>query len=83
MGKIPSDLATWDVICQFAGSPCTQAPSPGAAIPGNSGSLSGQSKVGNWQLCHGDSAGGDAGILDDWTLTLGTTPVEFQTFSID
>lgn len=65
------------------GPPCTYAPDPGSATPGNLGSLSGQSKVGNWQLCLGDSAGGDTGTLDGWTLTLGTTPVELQSYSID
>ena len=83
MGKIPSDLATGDVICAFAGSPCSYAPSPGAATPGNLGSLNGESKVGNWILCLGDSAAADTGTLDGWTLTLGTTPVELQNFSID
>lgn len=61
----------------------TVSPAPGAATPGNLGSLNGQSKVGNWQLCLGDSGGGDLGTLDGWTLTLGTTPVELQTFSVD
>jgi len=83
MGKVPSDLATGDIICAFAGSPCTYAPSPGAATAGNLGSLNGQSKVGNWSLCLGDSAAADTGTLDGWTLTLGTTPVELQTFSVD
>ncbi|MFZ1392485.1 MAG: proprotein convertase P-domain-containing protein [Dokdonella sp.] len=83
MGKVPSDLATGDIICAFAGSPCSYAPSPGAATAGNLGSLNGQSKVGNWSLCLGDSAAADTGTLDGWTLTLGTTPVELQTFSVD
>jgi hypothetical protein len=83
MGKVPSDLATGDVICLFAGSPCSYAPSSGAATAGNLGSLNGQSKVGNWTLCLGDSAAADTGTLDGWTLTLGTTPVELQNFSVD
>nr|WP_305119040.1 proprotein convertase P-domain-containing protein [Tahibacter harae] len=83
MGKIPSDLATGDTICAFAGSPCTYAPSPGAATAGNLGSLAGQNKVGNWQLCIGDSASADTGSLDGWTLTLGTTPVTLQSYSVD
>lgn len=83
MGKVPSDLATGDTICAFAGSPCTYAPAPGAATAGNLGSLAGQNKVGNWQLCIGDSAGQDTGTLDGWTLTLGTTPVSLQKFSVD
>lgn len=83
MGKVPSDLATGDIICAFAGSPCSYAPSPGAATAGNLGSLNGQSKVGNWSLCLGDSAAADTGTLDGWTLTLGTTPVGLQTFSVD
>ncbi len=61
----------------------TVSPAPGAATPGNLGSLNGESKVGNWLLCLGDSAGGDTGTLDGWTLTLGTTAVELQNFSID
>lgn len=83
MGKIPSDLATGDTICAFAGSPCTYAPSPGAATAGNLASLAGQNKVGNWQLCIGDSASQDTGTLDGWTLTLGTTPVMLQSYSVD
>ncbi len=83
MGKVPSDLATGDVICAFAGSPCTYAPSAGAATPGNLTSLAGQNKVGNWQLCLGDSASADTGTLDGWTLTLSTTPVSLQRFSVD
>lgn len=61
----------------------TVAPAPGAAIPGNLGSLNGESKVGNWQLCIGDAGGGDTGALDGWVLTLGTTPVELQSYSVD
>lgn len=83
MGKVPSDLATGDTICAFSGSPCTYAPSPGAATAGNLGSLAGQNKVGNWQLCIGDSASADTGSLDGWTLTLGTTPVMLQSYSVD
>lgn len=83
MGKIPSDLATDDTICVFPGSPCNYAPSSGAAVAGNLGSLAGQNKVGNWQLCIGDSAAQDTGTLDGWTLTLGTTPVTLQRFSVD
>ncbi len=83
MGKVPSDLATGDVICAFAGSPCSYSPSPGAAVPGTLNSLAGQSKVGTWQVCIGDSAAADTGTLDGWTLTLGTTPVSLQHFSVD
>ena len=56
---------------------------PGAATAGNLGSLAGQNKVGNWQLCIGDSASADTGSLDGWTLTLGTTPVTLQSYSVD
>ncbi|HSX60139.1 MAG TPA: proprotein convertase P-domain-containing protein [Tahibacter sp.] len=83
MGKVPSDLATGDVICAFAGSPCSYSPAPGAATAGNLGTLAGQNKVGNWQLCIGDSASADTGTLDGWSLTLSTTPVSLQSFSID
>jgi subtilisin-like proprotein convertase family protein len=75
-------IGTNDVVCQ-TDSLCNFSPAPGAATAGNLGSLNGQSKVGNWQLCLGDSGGGDLGTLDGWTLTLGTTPVELQNFSID
>lgn len=83
IGNIPPTMTSSGVVCDFAGSPCTYAPNPGAAIPGNLGSLNGENKVGNWQLCIGDSGGGDTGSLDGWTLTLGTTPVELQNFTID
>lgn len=86
MGKIPSDHATGDVICVFAGSPCSYASSNGAATPGNlSSGMDGRPKVGAWQLCIGDSAGADTGVLDLWTLTIvgQPTPVELQQFSIE
>lgn len=83
MGKIPSDLATGDIICAFTGSPCTYSPSAGAATAGNLATLNGTNKVGNWQLCIGDSAAQDTGSLDGWTLTLTTTPVTLQSYSVD
>lgn len=47
------------------------------------GTLNGENKVGAWQLCIGDSVAADTGSLDGWTLTLGTTPVTLQSFSVD
>lgn len=87
MGKIPSDLGTDDVICQFAGSPCAYNPSRGAATGADTfaAAFANQTKVGNWQLCIGDSVNLDTGTLDGWTLNITSqaTPVELQGFTAD
>ena len=86
MGKIPSDLATGDTICLFAGSPCSYNPNRGAAVATSedlSTAYDSTTKVGNWQLCIGDSAGADTGTLDGWTLTITSVPVELQGFTVD
>ena len=86
MGKVPSDLATGDTICLFAGSPCNYNPDNGAATSSEdlSTAYDGTTKVGNWQLCIADSAGADTGSLDGWTLDLfATTPVELIDANVD
>jgi subtilisin-like proprotein convertase family protein len=85
MGKVPSDLATGDTICLFAGSPCNYNPDNGAATSSEdlSTAYDGTSKVGNWQLCIGDSAAADTGSLDGWTLDLfETSPVELMDVTV-
>ena len=85
MGKIPSDHASGDVICVFAGSPCNYNPDNGAAnatAEDLSTAYDTTTKVGNWQLCIGDSAGADTGTLDGWTLTITSVPVELQSFTV-
>ena len=83
MGKVPVDLATGQTICLDGGTACSYIPSNGAATAGNLNSLDGENKVGNWQLCISDAGPADTGSLDGWTLTLGTTPVTLQSFSVD
>lgn len=81
MGKVPSDLATGDTICLFAGSPCNYNPNRGAAVATSedlSTAYDSTTKVGSWQLCIADSAGADTGSLDGWTLTITSVPVELQ-----
>lgn len=84
MGKVPSDHATGDTICLFAGSPCNYNPDNGAATSSEdlSTAYDTTTKVGNWQLCLGDSAGADTGTLDGWTLTITSVPVELQSFTV-
>lgn len=75
MGKIPSDLATDDVICVFAGSPCEYKPAPGSIVSPKTtfASLNGENARGNWQLCIGDSATLDTGTFANWSLSI--TPI--------
>ena len=86
MGKVPSDLATGDTICLFAGSPCNYNPDNGAAN-GTAEDLStaydGTTKVGNWQICIGDAGPADTGTLDGWTLSITSVPVELQSFTVE
>lgn len=58
-----------DVVCEDDGL-CAYFPNAGAALPGDFTSLIGQSAVGNWQVCFGDSFVGDLGVLDTVTLTV-------------
>ena len=85
MGKVPSDHATGDIICVFAGSPCSYNPNAGASVlSADFAALNGTSKVGAWALCIGDSASADTGTLDGWTLNFGTvTPVELTGISVE
>lgn len=86
MGRVPIDLATGQTICLDGGTPCNYNPNRGAAISTSedlSTAFDGENKVGNWQLCLGDSAAADTGSLDGWTLTLTTTPVELESFTVD
>jgi subtilisin-like proprotein convertase family protein len=87
MGRTPIDLATGQVICVDGGTPCSYNPNRGAAVATAedlSTAYDSTTKVGNWQLCMGDSAAADTGSLDGWTLDLfGTTPVELQGFSVN
>ena len=86
MGKVPSDLATGDTICLFAGSPCSYNPDNGAATSSEdlSTAFDGQSGTGNWQLCIGDAGAADLGSLDGWTLTLtGTSSADLAITKTD
>ncbi|HEV8240847.1 MAG TPA: proprotein convertase P-domain-containing protein [Thermoanaerobaculia bacterium] len=87
MGRTPVDLATGQTICLDGGTPCSYNPNRGAAVATQedlSTAYDGTSKVGNWQLCIGDSAGADTGSLDGWTLNLfATTPVELIDAAVD
>lgn len=85
MGKTPIDLSTSQTICLDGGTPCTYNPNNGAATTGEDLDVDfdGLTKVGNWQLCIGDSAGADVGTLDGWTLTIGSVPVELLGIEIE
>ncbi len=85
MGRTPIDLATGQTICVDGGTPCSYNPNRGAAVATSedlSTAYDGTTKVGNWQLCIGDSAGADTGTLDGWTLTITSVPVELQSFTV-
>ena len=78
-------LATGQTICVDGGTPCNYNPNRGAAVATSedlSTAYDGTTKVGNWQLCIGDSAGADTGTLDGWTLTITSVPVELQSFTV-
>ncbi len=38
---------------------------------------------GVWTLCAGDSAAGDTGTLTSWSITVSSSPVELESFSIE
>jgi hypothetical protein len=63
-----------DVVCQDDGI-CDFFPNPGAAAtpPASFADLVGETASGTWTLCVGDSAGGDTGTLEGWSLHLDHT----------
>ncbi|HEV7667072.1 MAG TPA: proprotein convertase P-domain-containing protein [Thermoanaerobaculia bacterium] len=84
MGSVPN-LSTSQTICVDLASPCTYNPNRGAAVATSedlSTAYDGTTKVGNWQLCLGDSAVQDTGTLDGWTLNITSVPVELQSFTV-
>lgn len=50
------------VVCQDDGI-CNYVPNAGAATPGTLAAFDGQNGAGSWQVCVGDSAGGDVGDI--------------------
>lgn len=69
-----STLDSSGVICQDDGE-CTFIPAPGAG-PGTSlAQFIGQDAAGTWQVCVGDSAGGDTGDFDSFQLQITAQPV--------
>ncbi len=72
-----------------AGCPDNYIPAPDATdtpIPGvgtNLTDLDSEDPNGVWQLCIGDSAAGDTGTLSSWSITVTSTPVELQSFTIE
>jgi hypothetical protein len=63
-------LTSAQFICQDDAL-CVFDPNNGAAVPAGDFSLfAGESAVGNWQVCFGDSAGGDTGTVDQIVLTI-------------
>lgn len=72
-----------------AGCPDNYIPSPDATdtpIPGVGTSLAqydGADPNGVWELCFADSGGGDTGTLSSWSITVTSTPVELQSFTIE
>jgi hypothetical protein len=72
-----------------AGCPDNYLPAPDATdtpIPGvgtNLAQYDGADPNGVWQLCIADSGAGDTGTLTSWSITVTSTPVELQSFSIE
>lgn len=60
------------VICQDDGI-CTFAPAPGAGPGTNLAQFIGQDGAGTWQVCVGDSAGGDTGDFDSAQIIFDVT----------
>lgn len=55
--------------------PTSYAPAADGALPaGNLSALDGQNATGLWRLYLGDSAGGDLGSLDSWSITITSVP---------
>ncbi len=72
-----------------AGCPDNYIPAPDATdtpIPGvgtNLAQYDGADPNGVWELCIGDSGAGDTGTLSSWSITVTSTPVELQSFTIE
>lgn len=59
------------------------ADTPIGGVGTNLAQYNGINPNGLWTLCVADSAGADTGTLSTWTLTVSTTPVELESFSIE
>lgn len=83
------DAPCTGIIGQTAGCPDNYSPGPDATdtpiagVGTNLAQFNGSNPNGNWMLCAGDSAAGDTGTLNSWSITVSTTPVELESFSID
>ncbi len=67
-------LTNGQTVC-LSGGACSFNPDNGAStLSEDLADLNGDSKVGNWTLCVGDSITGETGTLDNWSLNLGTAP---------
>jgi subtilisin-like proprotein convertase family protein len=72
-----------------AGCPDNYTPAPDATdtpiagVGTNFAQYDGADPNGVWQLCIADSAAGDTGTLTSWSITVTSTPVELQSFSIE
>jgi hypothetical protein len=62
---------------------CAHVPFPDTGPGTNLADFDGEDLVGAWQVCVGDSAGGDPTTFNDAQITLGAIPVELQSFSIE
>ncbi len=64
-------ITSSEIICTDDGR-CDYFPNPGAVVglPNFAGFM-GEDPSGDWQLCVGDSVGGDTGTVENWTLTIG------------
>lgn len=70
------------------GCPDNYIPSPDAGdtppgVGSNLAQYDGADPNGVWQLCISDAAGGDTGTLSSWSITVTSTPVELQSFTIE
>ena len=68
-----STIPTEGNVCLTDGL-CEYFPNPGAALPGNLGTLAGETVTGTWQVCLADAAGGFAGTFHGAGLSIVATP---------
>ncbi len=65
-------LAGADAVCRDGAQLCNFFPNPGAVAtpPANFAGFADENASGDWTLCIGDSAGGDVGTLQSWTINI-------------
>jgi subtilisin-like proprotein convertase family protein len=67
-----STISPSQAVCQDDGL-CDYAPNADSATPGVLADLHGESVLGDWQLCFGDSGAGETGVIDYMALSINRT----------